>query len=424
MRGAKPRVSAVLGWVCAAFFAGLWLYDAGAGEQCSAGKLAAVMRAPKDLRMDWSALGTSSSQPVRATNFLAPAMHYNHDPAITALSPWQGNVPCDGVANWVGVVTEISTFCLVKDDHGFAYGPWYLLDEEEGPPFKAGPFTHQWNVYQQKHQDCYQALQTIKDSGCDDHYAVKTDYPGVDEEYWETAAVLRAVVDVPAEADAMHMIELGAGWGTWTSAAAVALRRLRGPQGPAFFGTAFEVDPSSLARLERHMQRNGIPAFRGAAAAAAFDTPPERGEARVKVVERLLDNLADAFDELADGAIVDVFHMDCQGCEFVLFDPKDRALIEAFRARVRTAVIGTHSHQEWYHQIPGTHHSDVTRFFHEAGFRVRTDIDNYGLECQPRYTDMGPTVICDGVLVAHGPLSAHFEEEFAPYETWRTLRTP
>jgi FkbM family methyltransferase len=78
------------------------------------------------------------------------------------------------------------------------------------------------------------------------------DIPEFNESYFEWVEVLSVV---RASRGRFVMIELGAGYGAWIVAAAVALRQLsRGD----FFLVAVEAEPSRFSYISRHLLDNGI----------------------------------------------------------------------------------------------------------------------------------------------------------------------
>jgi len=81
---------------------------------------------------------------------------------------------------------------------------------------------------------------------------VRTQYPPIDDEYFEWVDVLQSVVSAKG---IYTMIELGAGYGRWAVRASCALRQYRGGR---FHLIAVEPEPTHFRWLQRHFLDNGI----------------------------------------------------------------------------------------------------------------------------------------------------------------------
>jgi FkbM family methyltransferase len=156
-------------------------------------------------------------------------------------------------------------------------------------------------------------------------------------------------------------MELGAGWGPWSSGAAAAARHLGIEEIKLY---AVEADPGHYQFLLRHMQDNGIdPAahrlVQGAVGPKAgkarwpkvHDPAGDWGSRPMETVERDgQDHIGRHFEDWLDVEIVaigdllaeqplwDLVHIDVQGWEASLCE----AAIEAMNAKVRYVVVGTH----------------------------------------------------------------------------------
>lgn len=81
----------------------------------------------------------------------------------------------------------------------------------------------------------------------------QTDYPTIDEEYFEWIDLLESVDNAVGR---YTMMELGAGYGRWSVRAAMAARRLR--EAMPVFLTAVEAEPRHFRWLLQHLRDNGI----------------------------------------------------------------------------------------------------------------------------------------------------------------------
>jgi len=81
---------------------------------------------------------------------------------------------------------------------------------------------------------------------------VETQYPGLDEEYFEWIDLLDAVLAAEGK---FVMVELGAGYGRWSARAAAALRQIGGPP---YALVAVEGEPTHFDFLKIHFEDNNI----------------------------------------------------------------------------------------------------------------------------------------------------------------------
>jgi FkbM family methyltransferase len=82
---------------------------------------------------------------------------------------------------------------------------------------------------------------------------VRTQYPPVDDEYFEWIAILESILAAKGE---YKLVELGAGYGRWVVRAACAIRRYR-PTMP-FHLFAVEAEPKHFQWLQKHILDNEI----------------------------------------------------------------------------------------------------------------------------------------------------------------------
>ncbi len=180
----------------------------------------------------------------------------------------------------------------------------------------------------------------------------------------EWVGLLKAVLS--ARAGRFAMMELGAGWGPWLAAGAVAAQ-LRGIQNLRLTGV--EADPGRFALMQQHFRDNGLDpaAHRLICAAVGVEAgharwprigdPANAGGARPVREDGAALDAADAaymqggIDDYVDVEIVpladllvqepiwDLVHIDVQGWEAELC----AGCIEPLNERVRWLVIGTHS---------------------------------------------------------------------------------
>jgi FkbM family methyltransferase len=188
-------------------------------------------------------------------------------------------------------------------------------------------------------------------------YHAATDYPMPSEEIFEWIALLEAVL---AARDTFVMMDLGAGYGRWSVAAACAIRRRR-PE-LKYHLVAVEAEPTHFAWLKQHFRTNGInpdmhtlieAAVNGSGEPAPFTVghpqewygqaivPEGSGfgnwpEARVVRVNAVtLPQLLTAVHRC------DLIHMDIQGAELECIESS----IDELTVKTRRVHVATHSVQ-------------------------------------------------------------------------------
>lgn len=197
-------------------------------------------------------------------------------------------------------------------------------------------------------------LFTGKSKGVSERRMVKIAHPEIGEEYFEWIALLTAISTCEQR---FRMFELGAGWGRWSIAAAMASRQ----RGLPFDLVAIEPEPSHFEWLEMSFRDNELdPAEHyvrqaavmpenGSVGLAGANTheygqyvtlgirallPYWRNKHAVRKVEAI------SFRELLEKyPQVDLIDMDIQGMEAKVLASVSRELLH----RVRIIHIGTHS---------------------------------------------------------------------------------
>ncbi len=224
-------------------------------------------------------------------------------------------------------------------------------------------------------------------------------FPVVNEHYLDWVAVLESVLRAEG---AYRFVELGAGWGPWTSAALAACRQRSAITDVE--AIAVEADSVHYAFMKEHFEINGlngdgVSLIHGALGAETgeisfpvIENPDEdygaslrqagQAAATVTVPQYTLE---DVFGRLSGP--VDFLHMDVQGVEYDVL-PHAMALV---KARAKAVLIGTHISS-------GRHHAMVA-LFRDRGWRIRVDYER-GQLCDTPY---GLIKIGDGVLVAENP---------------------
>lgn len=176
---------------------------------------------------------------------------------------------------------------------------------------------------------------------------VFTEYPTVDEEFFEWMDLLAAIL---ATENHFTMIELGAGWGRWTVNAAFTLKHLRGL--PHTF-VAVEAEPTHFRWLGQHLRDNALdpkPFCHIQAAVAPTDGKVgfHSGETEWGGPSKWYGNsiggpnLVDAVSLstlLQPLSLVDLIDLDVQGAEFEVL----AAAATPLDKKVKRIHIGTHS---------------------------------------------------------------------------------
>jgi FkbM family methyltransferase len=277
-------------------------------------------------------------------------MEPTHHGVFDRFARWEGSVPADTKANWLGVMT-------------------------------AGELAD-W------HLEC-RAPEPQRDG-------LRPDLPTVDdEEYPEWIDLLEAVADA---GDMFTMVELGAGYGRWLVNGAFAYRQLN-PDGRVRL-VGVEAEPTHFKWLAEHLARNGIAASDAELIEAAVAGEPgqvffEVGNplgwwgqsARERVtlrgrIRRRSGRLAVRAITLAQSlqsvpGVIDLIDLDVQNAEAEVLAAGTSDL-----DRVRRVHIGTHSH--------------------EAEEQLRSLFTNLGWICQSDYAanSVAPTTWWGGQNVS------------------------
>ena len=223
--------------------------------------------------------------------------------------------------------------------------------------------------------------------------------PVVNEHYLDWVAVLESVV---RSKGTYRIVELGAGWGTWSSAALAACRQNAAIR--AVEAVAVEADFTHWQWMEDHFRANklldhGVHLLQGAIDAKSgeisfpvIENPDEdygastrgAGAAPRKVTVRAY-TISEVLGYLSGPA--NFVHIDIQGAEYDTVP----ASMEALSVRAKTVLIGTHTSSD--------HHRKMVNLFRDSGWRIRMDYER-GQLCETPY---GSVQVGDGVVVAENP---------------------
>jgi len=223
--------------------------------------------------------------------------------------------------------------------------------------------------------------------------------PVLNEHYLDWVVVLESVA---CARGTYRVVELGAGWGSWSSVALAACRQkevIRSVE-----AVAIEADYTHWQWMEEHFRANrlldhGVELLHGAIAAQSgevsfpvIENPDEDYGASTRNVVASPKNVTvkaytieDILDQLSGPA--DFMHIDIQGAEY---DTVPNSL-DALSEKVKSVLVGTH--------ISADHHRSMVNLFEDAGWHIRMNYER-GRFSQTPY---GPIQIGDGVMVAKNP---------------------
>ena len=164
-----------------------------------------------------------------------------------------------------------------------------------------------------------------------------------------------------AQKNTFSFIELGAGWGPWTSLAYHMCQKKKISHVNLI---SVEATPGKIPKLKNHLIDNGLfegeginyslKIINGAVAAKGgyqtfFPSDPENMGAEMIINGKSLDpnNMSDklvgvdviAFEKISDGQVFDFLHIDIQGHELYLI----RDTLDIFKKQIRSFFIGTHT---------------------------------------------------------------------------------
>lgn len=222
--------------------------------------------------------------------------------------------------------------------------------------------------------------------------------PVLNEHYLDWVVVLESVARARGT---YRVVELGAGWGTWSSAALAACRQ--NPDIVSVEAVAVEADLTHWNWMKDHFARNRFPAdgvhlIHGAVGAGSgeisfpvIDNPEEdygastRNRSAAEYVTVRAYTIGEILDRLTGPA--DFMHVDIQGVEYDVLP----AAMDLLNDRVKAVLVGTH--------ISSEHHHSMVKLFTEAGWRIRMNFER-GRYCETPY---GGIQLGDGVVVAENP---------------------
>ncbi|MED5550665.1 MAG: FkbM family methyltransferase [Pseudomonadota bacterium] len=223
--------------------------------------------------------------------------------------------------------------------------------------------------------------------------------PVLNEHYLDWVVVLESVARARGS---YRIVELGAGWGTWTSAALAACRQNSAIK--EVEAAAIEADLTHWKWMKEHFANNalageGVHLIRGAVSASPgeisfpeIDNPDEDYGASTRNVAsapRYVTVRAYTIREILDllSGPVDFMHIDIQGVEYDVIPPS----MELLNAHVKATLVGTHISSEKHH--------GMVKLFEDAGWKIRMNYER-GQLCDTPY---GEIQLGDGVLVAENP---------------------
>jgi len=223
--------------------------------------------------------------------------------------------------------------------------------------------------------------------------------PVVNEHYLDWVVVLESVQRAKGT---YRIVELGAGWGTWSSAALAGTRQKDAIQ--TVEAVAVEADLTHWQWMDEHFRTNrllepGVHLLHGAVSAEpgeisfpVIENPDEDYGASVKGAAAAPQHVtvrAYTIEEILDrmSGPVDFVHIDIQGAEYDTVP----AAMDVLNERVKAVLVGTHTSSE--------HHHSMVELFRKAGWRIRMNYER-GQLCETPY---GSIQLGDGVVVAENP---------------------
>lgn len=227
----------------------------------------------------------------------------------------------------------------------------------------------------------------------------KPNLPVVNEHYLDWVALLESVLRA---GDVFRIVELGAGWGTWSSSGLAACKQVSHIMRTEV--VAIEADGAHYEWMCEHFAKNnimhdGVHLVHGAVGVESglvefpvIENPDEDYGGSLRQVDTSKNTVAVKQYTLEDllsmvAGPVDFLHIDIQGEEYnILPDAMD-----ILRSRVKSILIGTH--------ISSEGHSYIVSLFESHGWEIRMDYER-GKLCNTPYGDIQ---LGDGVIVANNP---------------------
>jgi len=223
--------------------------------------------------------------------------------------------------------------------------------------------------------------------------------PVLNEHYLDWVIVLESVARARGT---YRIVELGAGWGTWSSAGLAACRQKEAVRNVE--AVAIEADFTHWKWMEEHFRANrlldhGVHLIHGAVGADSgevsfpvVENPNEDYGASTRGVSAALRNVtvrAYTIEEILDhlSGPADLVHIDIQGAEY---ETVPRSL-NVLTTKAKAVLVGTH--------ISSDHHRSMVKLFRDAGWRIRMNYER-GQLCETPY---GPIQVGDGVVVVENP---------------------
>lgn len=180
-------------------------------------------------------------------------------------------------------------------------------------------------AYHQRWRDCHN-LQSYIMSG---QKWFIPEYPIVDEEYIELVSVYQIVLKAK---HTFTMVEIGARWGSWGYRAAAAIRQYN-PDVKKVDLLFMEPSQLSCGAIKMVAEANNftMPMFDISIVCEAFGASDEAGAG---------DSDAKFRAWAESKTMIDVFDIDCQGCEYIMIEK----ILDIMNSKVRRAIIGDHKH--------------------------------------------------------------------------------
>ena len=221
--------------------------------------------------------------------------------------------------------------------------------------------------------------------------------PVVNEHYLDWVALLESVLRAD---DVYRIVELGAGWGTWSVSGLAACKQISDIKKSE--AVAIEADATHYKWMREHFAKNnmihdGIHLIHGAVGVGSgsvefpvVESPDEdyggslrQAKGTNKTVTVSQYGLDDILGTVS--GIVDFLHVDIQGEEYNIL-PDSMNLL---KGRVRSVLVGTH--------ISSDLHKGMSKMFIQNGWEMRMDYER-GKICETPYGDIQ---LGDGVIVAN-----------------------
>jgi hypothetical protein len=338
-----------------------------------------------------------------AINFADQSRLYQHDPVFLSMPVQPLQVDPRFITEHTGLKIPAEFDC----SQGFQYGNTAYWGDPSmvsilGIDYLKSPPTHLSHNYYysvpSRWRDCHN-LQNYIMSG--QKWFIPA-YPIIDEEYMELISVYQVALKAKHN---FTMVEIGARWGTWGYRAAAAIKRynLDVRKVDLLFMEPSENSCNAIRKVAE-INEFKLPTFDVTVLCEAFGPSPEAGSS---------DSDARLRAWTDSRPVIDIFDIDCQGCEYVML-PK---ILDILNNTVRRAIIGDHKNGQnqvildllkgWVrvHVSPSTG-GDECAVAMRGSFKweVQSDLVRRMCSTAPRYSNKyGPMINWDGEIVLDNP---------------------